>query len=584
MCGVSYCLTTDARTNAIPIVLSISEALEPRGYDAAGIAWHNPTTGLFSSSKVGHKDNRPVAVLRKQINGGVSSSIALGHTRQRTIGDKSARNAHPFRVERVVGCGNGDITNYRQLEAQITHVFGSEVDTERAVALVAKILGDKEGLDALEDAVLEASSQLEGEFALAFVLDEAEGVVFLRKGVNSLFLGRPTFGWVVGSTVESLTQFDGPIAELPQGVTKLCRSSEPELSFIHYDASNEEEANEFSSRMELEIHRQAQIVARLVSEPLNCPLFPVEELLILGCGSSEHVGRFGGFLLNKVGIPAHVVVADQFGERPRFPKESTKLVGISQSGGTADLNVALSLAQSEGFGDIIAVTNTPTSVLANRAAFVAHLGCGEEKAVASTMVVTATAVTFAKMARCFRPDAAHYPLDSIPALVEALLSSQVKDQCQAMAEKLYQEPATAWVGTGVNLYAAREAWLKDTEMVGRPGWCISEKGMKHGPIGVMAARSHFPVIGCTVGSFDRLPYEQMKGRGARLFGIVEAGNPLSELFEGGLVTVPFVDSQNHLGRFISCVIVAQFLALMQRKLLGLDIDRIDGLSKAVSTC
>jgi hypothetical protein len=76
----------------------------------------------------------------------------------------------------------------------------------------------------------------------------------------------------------------------------------------------------------------------------------------------------------------------------------------------------------------------------------------------------------------------------------------------------------------------------------------------------------------------------MKGRGARLFGIVEAGNPLSEMFDGGLITVPFVDSQNHLGRFISCVIVAQFLALMQRKLLGLDIDRIDGLSKAVSTC
>jgi glutamine---fructose-6-phosphate transaminase (isomerizing) len=584
MCGLSAALLR-SESGALAIALAISEKLEHRGYDAAGVAVL--LKGLFEIFTVGlQPDSHPVAKLREMTET-LESVLVMGHTRQRTVGDSSEKNAHPFRHGKVVGCGNGDITNHSLLDIDRS-ALTSDVDTERGIALIAQLYEcEMEGLEGLAKAVKNALPILEGNFALALVADGVEGIVLARHGHNALYVGElpDELGFVVGSTRDSLVPHTGRMAKLPQGVFCMTHqgvTSEVPVEFSTYaDLTPVTGIGQYATTMEGEIHQQLEITERLLNNPFSCPLFNFKDAVIVGCGSSEIVAQLGWWFFTEAGIQTQVFNASEFVGAPKLPlpPQGAAFFAISQSGVTAHVLEAAALAKDLGYY-IVAVTNTLGSPLADMANFVTYLQCGHEEAVASTKVVSATAITFQKLADCFGKRTSSF--ENLPSLMRSLLSDEMKTQCDRVARALLHAPSAAFIGTGDQLPAALEAVLKYQELTRRSAWGNATNNFKHGPIGVVAGSEtiQFPVIVCAVGTKNRVPYDEITARNGLLVGIIDRDNPHVGAFDLTILT-PTCDTP--LERYLAALVPCQLLTLRITEMLRLPVDRIEGLAKALST-
>ena len=70
-------------------------------------------------------------------------------------------------------------------------------------------------------------------------------------------------------------------------------------------------------------------------------------IYITACGTSWHAGLIGKYLIEEyAGIPVHVEYASEFRYRKPIIDSNTVVVGISQSGETADTLAALEKLKS----------------------------------------------------------------------------------------------------------------------------------------------------------------------------------------------------------------------------------------------
>ncbi len=162
-CAASWATSGDAPASRSSS--TVSERLEYRGYDSAGITLLE-ADGLETVRAVGNLD----ALFAAVGDGASPATVGLGHTRWATHGSVSEENAHPHDdcTGRVSVVLNGIIENYKELRAALTargHRLTSETDAEVVVHLVEEHAG--EGLAA---AVRAAIPRLEGHFAFCAVL------------------------------------------------------------------------------------------------------------------------------------------------------------------------------------------------------------------------------------------------------------------------------------------------------------------------------------------------------------------------------------------------------------------------------
>ena len=88
----------------------------------------------------------------------------VGHTRFRTVGEVNVKNSHPFRFGSIVGCHNGAIYNWDELEKQDPRGF--KVDSHRLIYQIAT------GKDLKE---------LTGYGAVAYMDDGTPGTIYFAK-------------------------------------------------------------------------------------------------------------------------------------------------------------------------------------------------------------------------------------------------------------------------------------------------------------------------------------------------------------------------------------------------------------------
>ena len=93
----------------------------------------------------------------------------IGHTRKKTTGAITRRNAHPFRFGKIVGAHNGYISNHSSLADGLVY----EVDSEVAINLISK-----EGVAGI--------SKLTGSMAFHWMEDDT---IYLYRFNNPLFMG-----------------------------------------------------------------------------------------------------------------------------------------------------------------------------------------------------------------------------------------------------------------------------------------------------------------------------------------------------------------------------------------------------------
>jgi amidophosphoribosyltransferase len=162
-------------------------ALQHRGQESGGIAASDGEQVRVSRA-MGYVadtfDNQTLA--------GLPGATAVGHVRYSTAGSSKLANAQPLLIEcghgQIAIAHNGNLVNARELRDELVgcgSIFQSSTDTEVVLHLYARSKAAS-----VEDAVIEAVSQVQGAFS--FVLLTRDRLVAVRDphGFRPLALGR----------------------------------------------------------------------------------------------------------------------------------------------------------------------------------------------------------------------------------------------------------------------------------------------------------------------------------------------------------------------------------------------------------
>ena len=174
-------------------------------------------------------------------------------------------------------------------------------------------------------------------------------------------------------------------------------------------------------------------------------LAAVERVYVVGCGTASYAAQVAAYLIQDwVGLPATMQVGSEMRYSPPPIDEKTLVIGVSQSGETADTLAPLKLAAERG-ATVLVVTNVVGSAITREADAVCYLQAGPEIAVASTkafvtqvLVLQMIALHLARQRgtlsetqlRTLRPGDAHPPA---PGGQTLQLAPQIKKLAQQYA-------------------------------------------------------------------------------------------------------------------------------------------------------
>jgi len=601
MCGIIGYI---GKRNAVPVLLYGLQRLEYRGYDSAGIAVVERENGkILIEKQVGKIKDLQEHLWGKKIDG----HLGLGHTRWATHGSPTVENAHPHISQngKIAIVHNGIIENYIDLKEELLgkgYKFRSETDTE----VIAHLLED-EYKDNLFKTALSVAKKLEGAYAVGIIsLKEPDKIVAIKKG-SPLIIGLGKDENFIASDIPAVLEYtkdflvldDGEIAVITKDDVKVYNLEGKEIEkkplHVTWDVSVAEKGG-YKHFMQKEIHEQPRTIGDTISgfsSSKNNELFETlkdtDRLYIIACGTSYHAGLVGKFWIERFAkIPVEVDYASEYRYRDRIIDEKTVVLGISQSGETADTRFALLDAKSEG-AKTVGLVNVVGSSLSRESDYVLYTYCGPEIGVAATKTFTAQLVTLllfsleAGLKRKTIPEDTYKniyeELLHIPSKVEKILQkdSQIKD----IAYKYMNATDFLFLGRNINYPIALEGALKLKEIsyIHAEGYPAGE--MKHGPIALIDEK--LPVV--SVIPKDRF-YEKMfsniqevKARKGKVISVATEGDEkIKEISED----VIYIPETHDILYPILTVLPLQILSYHIATLLGKDVDQPRNLAKTVT--
>ena len=608
MCGiVAY---TGPRQGAA-LVLEGLKRLEYRGYDSAGLAVVN-ASGLEV-----HKAPGKITMLEKRLAGRMPEGhTAMAHTRWATHGAPNEVNAHPH-----TDCGgtvavvhNGIIENAGVLRTALTkrgHVFRSETDTEVLAHLIEELHGKGESLG---DAVAGALQQVEGTYGIAVLSTrEPDTIVAARKGSPLLVAIGPGENWVASDASAVLAHTrsvvyldDGEIAVVrPNDYRILDLASvekEKAVTHIEWDLGTIERGG-YQHFMLKEIMEQPESVrntlrGRLLEEEgavrlggLNLSdeeLLKVDRIVITACGTSWHSGLIGEYMMEELArIPTEVEYASEFRYRNPIVDERTLVVGISQSGETADTLAALREAKRRG-ARTLGLVNVVGSTIAREVDGGIYLHAGPEIGVASTKAFTSQIVALAlltlQMGRLrslsiLQGREVVRALARLPELVERVLAKA--PEVEQIAERLVRTANVLYLGRGYNFPVALEGALKLKEIsyIHAEGYPAAE--MKHGPIALIDDLMPVVFVAPRDAVYQKVVsnIEEVKARGGRVIAIVTEGDTgVARLADHKIEIPETLDLLTPVLSVLPLQLLAYYIAVRR----GCNVDQPRNLAKSVT--
>jgi glucosamine--fructose-6-phosphate aminotransferase (isomerizing) len=608
MCGiVGY---TGPRSAVGPILEGLRR-LEYRGYDSAGLAVVED--GRVELRRVAGR----IDALERELAAAPSTgTTGIGHTRWATHGAPTVINAHPHTDcgDTIALAHNGIIENAGALRtalAQRGHVFRSETDTEVLVHLIEDLYARG---GTLADAVAAALRQIEGTYGIAVIATrEPDTIVAARHG-SPLLVGIGTGENFIASDASAVLAHtrsvvyldDGEIAAITPRDHRIVdlRSVEKAktITRVEWDLATIERGG-YAHFMLKEIMEQPESVrntlrGRLLEEEgtvhlggLNLSddeLLHINRIVITACGTSWHSGLIGEYMMEELArLPTEVEYASEFRYRNPIVDERTLVVGISQSGETADTLAALREAKRRG-ARTIGLVNVVGSTIAREVDGGIYLHAGPEIGVASTKAFTSQIATLAlltlQMGRLralsiLQGRQVVHALAGLPALVERVLARA--PEIERLAERLAAATNVLYLGRGYNFPVALEGALKLKEIsyIHAEGYPAAE--MKHGPIALIDEQMPVVFVAPRDAVYPKVlsNVEEVKARGGRVIAIVTEGDTGVSRLADHTIEIP--ESLDLLTPVLS-VIPLQLLAYYIAVRRGTDVDQPRNLAKSVT--
>jgi glucosamine--fructose-6-phosphate aminotransferase (isomerizing) len=245
--------------------------------------------------------------------------------------------------------------------------------------------------------------------------------------------------------------------------------------------------------MAADIAEQPDGYARLLADPdaiaqvaAQVVAWRPRHVVFTARGTSDHAALYGAYLTEiRLGIPAGLAspsVVTVYGARPDL--RDALVVGVSQSGGSADLVEVVRSARASG-AHTLAVTNNPGSALAEAAELHIDVAAGHERAVAATKTYTAELLALLMLVEGVRagdgrlPEEERAALDRLPELAAGTLADRTPVE---LAPRYRFAGRVVTTGRGYAYPTAREAALKLMETSYLAALAFSGADLLHGPL------------------------------------------------------------------------------------------------------
>ena len=215
----------------------------------------------------------------------------------------------------------------------------------------------------------------------------------------------------------------------------------------------------------------------------------IDLIVIAARGSSDNASLFGRYLLETTtGIPVSLSAPSVFTLYDADVNLSRALViGVSQSGEGADINLVLEKAKRSG-AFTLAITNEAESTMAGLADETLLIHAGRERSVAATKTYTGQMLHFYLLSN--ELGKAALDVEKIPEFTADALA--IRPSVEAIVERyLFMENCVV-VGRGMNYGNSYELALKLMETCYVVAERFSSADFFHGPLAIVERR--FPVI------------------------------------------------------------------------------------------
>jgi glucosamine--fructose-6-phosphate aminotransferase (isomerizing) len=265
------------------------------------------------------------------------------------------------------------------------------------------------------------------------------------------------------------------------------------------------------------------------------------------------------------------------------------VVGISQSGETADTLAAMRLARERG-ARVLAVTNVMGSQATREADGVLFTRAGLEIGVAATKtflcqvaVMYLLGLRLAELRGTLerpRLEELVSEVTRLPSAIAEVLAG-VGEQVRPVAERHWQSGFFLYIGRHVGLPVALEGALKLKEIsyIATDAYAAGE--MKHGPIALLDDSTPVVCVATDSPVLEKVAsnMQEVRARGAHVIAVTTDGNPWIAQQAEAVITLPAVD---WMLQPMLAVIPLQLLAYEIARRRGLNVDQPRNLAKTVT--
>lgn len=576
MCGIVGIIAKEKFSVKDDLIRSLHR-LEYRGYDSCGFATFE---GVLRKN-TGYIEN--VA------NGtdGIETTLGVSHTRWATHGGITEINAHPHHNAEgtIFAVHNGIIENFQELREMLQnrgYRFVSETDTEIIPHYFDLHL--KSGKD-IKEVIKDFINEIEGTFAVLLFV-KGDHHLYAFKKDSPLVLGISGDRFILASDIYAFSDNsnraiffeDNEFAVIGDHTYEFfdTNGKPVEKQVIKFAWSRKEETKEqFEHYMLKEIKEQPLVSERLLQsfstiqkdklEQLSSMVKSARRVVFLACGTSYHASLIGCFLLNRLGIEAHTVIASEF-ESFLLVDKDTLVIAISQSGETMDVVTVIKNIKKTG-AQFAAIVNVPYSTVQRLSDISIEILAGQEICVAATKSFSNQLIVLFALAQ--KLGFQDIDLASLPGKIQKTMELN-EHYIKELAQDLYGKDHIFVLGRGISYPQAREIALKLKEIpyIHAEGMMAGE--LKHGTIALIEDGT--PVISLIPNNNPDMisSTKEVEARGARTIII---SNTDGELKIPACCDAEFAIYSGIVGHLLSYYIA---------KLRGCTIDKPRNLAKSVT--
>jgi glucosamine--fructose-6-phosphate aminotransferase (isomerizing) len=455
----------------------------------------------------------------------------------------------------------------------------------------------------LERAVEAALEELEGSYAIIVVAEYEHQLIAARRG-SPLIIGIGDGEYLVASDVPAVLNYTDRIIYLEDGDLAAIDTDSIRITNSGVEVERKEQKTlwnmddiqktGYEHFMLKEIHEQPKVVQASLDKYVLTgapgmeaePFFDLDadNLSIIACGTSYNACLIGQYVIEELlGIPVRVELASELAHRQPIAS-ITKIIGITQSGETADVLTAMRKMKDGGI-KTVAITNVPGSSISRVADQTFYTGAGPEVGVAATKTFIAQIMILYQIAL------SHHGLNSLvrerliaeleelPAKIQKVLDN--KHQIEKCARHLSGYDNAFFIARGINVPIAMEGALKLKEIsyIHAEGYAAGE--LKHGPFALLSPETPVIAIMTHDGSYGTMltSVKEVQARKSPVFALTDERDDVIGEMADYVIKVP---SASSLFTPVINTVALQLLAYYTAKYRDCPIDFPRNLAKSVT--